>query len=122
MTVATIEEMRKMEDTGNETIDTLVEDGAGEDQEPEGPPPVEGTIEQLSLDAGGDPPTTTSMTLQGGKVSVEGEFKKGEVVTFYVEARVSDVTFSDKWDSKIMAVVGTERKHKAKVQGIRRVS
>jgi hypothetical protein len=114
MEVATMPEQETIDGAVEAEIDKIAEEEKHEI------PPVEGSFEQLSLDAGGELPTTTSMTLQGGKVSVEGEFAKGEVVKFYVEARVSDVTFSDKWDSKIMAVVGTERKHKAKIQGIHR--
>lgn len=78
---------------------------------------VEGSDGQLSLAVGGRKPTTSSLTLVGGKIDVEGQFKKGEIVVVQVECVVGEIAFKDLTDSKTNQVVGCARRHKARIVG-----
>lgn len=73
--------------------------------------------EQLSFSIGGKKPTSSKLTLTGGQIEVEGQFKKGEIVVFQVEAVVEEVAFRDQVDSKTRQVVGCTRKQKARIVG-----
>ena len=84
-----------------EAPDDLVIDGSG----------------QLSLAVGGKRPTTSSLTLVGGKIDVEGQFEKGEIVVLQVECVVGEIAFKDLTDSKTNQIVGCARRHKARIVG-----
>lgn len=96
----------------------------GVDPEEATPPmqiPIPGTIETISLNAGGPKPTSSEARLQGGSLHVEGQFANDELVTLIVEARVSDVTFPisrDKYGNAVKIV----RRHLLKPVGIRRLN
>lgn len=96
-----------------------IEDQAANPQ-PDGPPPVAGLNRQLSLLAGGEEPDASSFRVVGGKVAVEGEFKKGDVIELVIKASVDTISFVDTKD-KDGFVVGTERQHKARILSVRRV-
>lgn len=82
---------------------------------------VEGSSGQLSLKVGGGKePTQSSIRFLGGKLDVEGEFKKGEVVRVLIEARVNEVAFVDREDPKTRQVTGVERRHRARIVAIER--
>ena len=91
---------------------------AAED-EPEQEPAIEGGKRSLTLTAGGEEPDSSSFKMQGGKVAVEGQFDKGDVIDLLVKVRVAEVDFVDKVDNDGY-VVGTERRHLAKPLSIRR--
>jgi hypothetical protein len=83
--------------------------------------PIEGMGTTITTTPGGDKPQTASISLRGGKLNISGEFKKGDVVEFYVRARVSEVNFVDTVD-KYGEVTGTERKHVVKPIAVRRLA
>jgi hypothetical protein len=82
---------------------------------------VSGTGEQLTLQAGGKRPTGSSLRLVGGKIDIEGQLTKGEVVRFEVECQVTEVAFRDSRDGKTGNVASTDRAHKATIIGAQRV-
>lgn len=104
-------------------------DAAGEtDPDPEPDPAGELDTElvidgtgQLSLTGiGGKSPTSASLVLSGGKVVVDsGQFEKGATVVVEVEAVVRQVAFVDSVDSKTGQVVSSDRKHTARIVGLR---
>lgn len=87
-------------------------------QEPE-QAPLEGFRKALSDVAGGNPPEVSAIRMTGGKLSLSGEFDKGQTVELLVRVRVAEVHFVDKID-KHGNVVGTDRVHIAKMSGVRR--
>lgn len=106
------------EGVSEETVEDMAEEAEAEPT----PPmqlPLEGFGESISTTPGGDRPTTAVITLRGGKMPVEGEFKKGDVVELYVRAKVAEVHFVDSHDN-FGEVTGTERKHVAKPIAVRR--
>lgn len=73
---------------------------------------------QLSFAVGGKKPTGSSIRLTGGKISIpsgSGQLHKGDDVVLRVVARVSEVAFVDELDQKTQQVVGSERRHKARI-------
>jgi hypothetical protein len=70
---------------------------------------------QLSMAVGGKRVTTASLRLGGGKVDVEGQFEKGEILVLRVEAVVGEVAFVDQTDPKTRQVTGCDRRHKARI-------
>jgi hypothetical protein len=70
---------------------------------------------QLSMAVGGKRVTTASLRLGGGKVDVEGQFDKGEILVLRVEAVVGEVAFVDQTDPKTRQVTGCDRRHKARI-------
>lgn len=76
---------------------------------------------QLSFDVGGRPPTSSSLSLTGGKLEIEGQFEKGETVVIRVEAVVNSVGFKDEHDPKTGQVVGCARQQKARIVGVQRL-
>lgn len=93
-----------------------------------GPPPIviDGTG-QLGFDVGGKKPTSSTLTITGGKFEVDGSFRKGDTLVLRLEdadgnslARVpllvDSITFKDKVDAKTGQVVDCARQHKARVQ------
>lgn len=74
---------------------------------------------QLSFDVGGKKATGSTLRVVGGKVELDGQFKKGEAITVRLELTVNRVAFVDKHDPKTGQVVGCERQHHARVTGIR---
>jgi hypothetical protein len=81
--------------------------------------PLEGFSDSISVTVGGERPQTSAIALRGGRLPVEGEFKKGDVVELYVRCRVAEIHFVDVID-KYGEVTGTERKHIAKPIAVRR--
>lgn len=81
--------------------------------------PLPGTGEQLSLDAGGEAPTTSSITMRGGSLALEGQFNKGDRISLWVEVVVGEVHLVDRYD-KFGNVIGTERRHVARSQKVQR--
>ena len=80
---------------------------------------IEGTG-QLSFDVGGKRVTSSELKLVGGKLEVEGQFEKGELVVLRLEAIVGEVAFVDSTDSKTGQVVGCARRHKARIVNVSR--
>lgn len=106
------------DDDPAESIEDKVDEGeqASLIDEPER---IEGHRQQLTLLAGGEEPDSSSFKMQGGKVPVEGQFEKGDLIDLIVKVRVAEVDFVDKVD-KDGYVVGTDRRHIAKPLSIRR--
>ena len=106
------------EDEGEEgrSIEDLAET---EDLEPE-PPPIEGTTGQLSLDVGGSMPDISSAKFRGISKEVEGEYQRGELLTFTVIARCSEVHFIDSVDEHGV-VTKSERRHILRPESVRRI-
>lgn len=77
---------------------------------------------QLSWNVGGERPSTASLRLVGGRVDIEGEFKKGERIVLRVECEVREVAFKDETDKATGQIVGCERRHKAAITGVARES
>jgi hypothetical protein len=75
--------------------------------------------EQLSLIAGGNAPTTTSMRLTGGKIDVPGEFDRGQRIVLRVECVVRGQSFVDQEDAETGQINATERRHSARITGVR---
>lgn len=82
--------------------------------------PIPGFAEAMSLDAGGEAVTKSSIKLVGGALPLEGQFSKGDVVRLQLEIRVGEVSFVDTVDVN-QNVTGTERKHVARVTSVRRM-
>ena len=106
------------EDQDAQSIADLAGGESDEEEDALGPPPLEGTTGQLSLDVGGDTPDISTAKLRAVSNEVEGEYDKGEVVTFQVIARCSEVHFVDSADAQGL-VVKTERRHIFRVESIR---
>lgn len=94
-------------------------------EDPKPIPPMQiaipGTIEKISLSAGGALPTSSEVRLVGGRLPVEGQFAKGEIVTLIVEVKVGEVAFidtTDEWGT----VQKTVRAHKARMLSVKRVN
>lgn len=114
------------EDAFNAQPDAEVGEAAGqsienlaEQQQPEGQEPLEGDNQQLTLIAGGEEPTGSSIHLRGGAVPLEGSFDKGQIIELIVRARVHEIDFIDMHD-KFGNIIGTERKHVARAINVRR--
>ena len=74
---------------------------------------------QLSFGVGGKRPTTATVRLVGGKIDLAGlQYEKGQTLTLRVECIVGEVAFVDTHDSATGQVVGTERRHKARITGV----
>jgi hypothetical protein len=92
-------------------------------EEPTPTPPMQiaipGTFGNISLAAGGTPPTSSEVRLMGGRLPVEGQFHKGEIITLLVQAKVGEVAFidtTDDWGN----VQKTVRAHKARMLSVTR--
>jgi hypothetical protein len=83
--------------------------------------PLEGFTDSITVTVGGARPQTSAVALRGGKLPVEGEFKKGDEIELYVRARIAEIHFVDTVD-KYGEVTGTERRHIAKPVAVRRFS
>lgn len=123
--MAALEEQVKRDQAaydGNGDGETNVEKLA-EKEEPTPPMqiPLEGFAETITMTPGGDKAKSSSISLRGGKLAVSGQFNKGDVVEFYVRARIGAVTFEDTHD-KYGEVIATERKHTAKPIAVRRLA
>lgn len=82
---------------------------------------LEGDTAQLSLSVGGKKPTVSKCSLVGGKLEIEGQVEKGQVIRATVELRVGGVAFEDKIDSGTQEPVGCTRTHKLRVVGFARL-
>lgn len=76
---------------------------------------MEGTNGQLSFSIGGKTPTGASLHIVGGRVEVNGQFKKGETIIVQMVVRVDSIAFVDEVDRQTGQVIGCERRHKARV-------
>jgi hypothetical protein len=118
----TMEDQVAREQAAFDGDETTVEEMA--EEEPELLPmqvPLEGFSDAITVTVGGARPQTSAIHLRGGKLPVEGEFKKGDVIELFVRARIAEVHFVDVID-KYEEVTGTERKHVAKPVAVRRLS
>jgi len=105
---------------GDQTVESLAE----QPQEEEVLPmqiPLEGFTDSITVQVGGARPQSSVVALRGGKLPVEGEFKKGDEIELYVRARIAEVHFVDTTD-QYGEVTGTERKHIAKPVAVRRLA
>ena len=98
------------EQVGQSIEDRAAEEGA----EPTGQLPIPGTRPQLSGEAGGEAPESSTVKLRGGAVPIEGQFDKGEFLDVWVRVRVAEVHFVDTTD-KYGNVTSTERKHVGRI-------
>lgn len=77
------------------------------------------TGDQLTLNVGGGKqPTSATLRLVGGKIEVDGQYKKGAALVLRIEAVVNEVAFKDEHDSQTGQVVGCARNHRARVTGV----
>lgn len=97
------------------SIEDLADDGAAEEEQEEF---VVGTSGQLGLAVGGKSPDTSKVSIGSAGREVEGQFKKGDVVTFLVETRIDGIKFDDRHDSQGI-VIGCTRTHVAKPLTVR---
>jgi hypothetical protein len=104
---------------GERSIADLAGEEVEEEVEEPQSPPIEGTTGQLSLDLGGEPPDISSAKLRAISNEVEGQYDRGEVVTFTVIARCGEVHFIDTVDAQGF-VTKSERRHIFRVESIRR--
>lgn len=82
--------------------------------------PIPGTIERISLTAGGTAPGSSEARLIGARLPIEGQFQKGEYLDLHVKVKVGEVAFidtTDEWGN----VQKTVRAHKLRVQAITRL-
>ena len=103
------------------TVEDLAEEPQPEEPTPPMQVPLEGFGDTITTTPGGDRPKSSSVALRGGKLSVEGEFKKGDLVELYVQARIGTVAFVDTHD-KYGTVTGTERQHIAVPVAVKRLA
>ena len=75
----------------------------------------------ITATVGGAKPQTSAVALRGGKLPVEGEYRKGDEIELYVRARIAEIHFVDRVDD-YGEVTGTERRHIAKPIAVRRFS
>lgn len=85
-------------------------------------PLIEGYGASVTLKVGGHKPTDSKVVLRGGRIAVEGQFDKEDRISLLVTARVVDLQFPDKIDSKTGDVVQTTRVHVLRNEGVRRLS
>lgn len=78
----------------------------------------EPVVAQLSFAVGGKKPTSTALTLVGGKIEVGESFQKGQRIRLEIVAEVGEVAFVDQRDAKTGQVIGCERKHKARILSV----
>lgn len=76
---------------------------------------VKGTTQLGLFEAGGKQPTSSSLTLTGGKFDLmDGQaFHKGDTVVLQVVCVVDTVTLKDKTDRKVGVVTACEQQHRA---------
>lgn len=104
----------------DETVGRSVEDAAEDPEAPEnGQMPIPGTGSQLTLEAGGELPESSTVKLRGGSLPLEGQFNKGDTVRVWVEVQISEVHFVDKIDQH-GNVNGTERRHLGRMRRVQR--
>lgn len=94
---------------GNEIPETVPQDGPLDEVR------VKGTTQLGLLDAGGKSPTSSSLSLTGGKFDLmDGQaFSKGDTVVLKIVCVVDTVTQKDRTDRKVGVVVSCEQSHKA---------
>lgn len=94
----------------------------GADAEEATPPmqiPIPGTLDTISLNAGGPKPTSSEVRLNGASLPLEGQYVNDELVTLLVEVRISDVQFPIQRDKYGNATKCT-RRHIAKPVSVRK--
>lgn len=114
-------------DAPPEDVPPVEEPGEGNDDEA-GEPEAETSDEltlfvsdgKLTATIGGKKPTSSSIAIVGGKVGLEGQFEKGEIVPLRIDVLVNDVGLKDSEDPKTGQIVATERRHKARIVAIER--
>lgn len=70
---------------------------------------------QLTLDAGGEVPTTSEFKLAGRSLELDREYAKGETLVLRVGIKFGEVDFIDHEDKETGQVVKTIRRHKGKI-------
>lgn len=104
---------------GEQTADDLAREALENEGDPEdeaednGQMFIPGTAPTISMQVGGPRPSASELRLQGGSVGIEGEFKKGEVITLLVTVRVQDISFPSTFDDDGNAT-STKRRHIAR--------
>ena len=83
--------------------------------------PLEGLGTTITSTPGGLRPTSSTVVLRGGKLPVEGEYKKGDEVELLVRCRVADVSYPDTHD-EYGQPVSCERRHTLKLMAVRRLA
>ncbi len=122
------QEQEQFDRNGDEPVDNRSHEelaeahDEGEDLGPTPPMqiPIPGTGVSISMTVGGARATTSEVSLRGGKMPVEGDFRKGERVNLHVECIVSDIHFPDSHD-EFGNVVATSRRHILRPFAIRRI-
>lgn len=80
-------------------------------------------VGQLSMSVGGQKPDVASVKMKSKKIGVpKGDYKKGDLVKFEIEARCVEVAFIDKVDHQTQTVTETERRHTFAIVGLERKS
>jgi hypothetical protein len=71
---------------------------------------------QLSFDVGGKAPTSCTVRLTGGKVSIDaGDIEKGKDLVLRVVVRINSIEFKDELDPKTRQVVACEKRAKGPI-------
>ena len=70
---------------------------------------------QLSLVAGGEPPTTSEFKIAGRSIEISGEFEKGSQSVLRIGVEWGAVEFVDKHDKETGQIIETIRRHKGKI-------
>lgn len=83
---------------------------------------LEGTTGQLSFAVGGKKPTSSMITLKGGRLDMSGQFSNGETVRAYVEFTIENIAFPLKTDSATGLAISCQRVHTARITGIERIT
>lgn len=76
---------------------------------------------EITLTVGGKKPTGSVVVLRGGRIPLEGQMKKGELIDLRLRVRCVDIQFPDKIDSKTGEVTETNRVHVVKATQIQRL-
>lgn len=69
--------------------------------------------QQLTFDVGGKAPDGSTLRVVGGRIEIEGQYEKGDMLKVEMLVEVRSVEFADEVDKKTGQVVGCERRQKA---------
>jgi hypothetical protein len=76
---------------------------------------------KITLKVGGKNPTGSTITLRGGRIPLEGQVEKGEILDVRLRLRCVDLQFPDKIDSKTGEVTETTRVQVMRAMQIQRL-
>ena len=99
---------------GAQSIEDMANNGEAEGEDEI----VVGTHGQLSFTIGGKKPTTSKVSLGSAGREVDGQFQKGDVVSFLVTARCNEIVLTDKHDN-VGTAIECIRTHKFAAQSVR---